>query len=83
MTTYTVGWLLWIAAFFLLELPALASRVPGRTLSEHTWRWFKVLDDRHTPITWVLRGVLLLFLSWLFLHLGFGWLTPSHPLPWR
>jgi hypothetical protein len=83
MSWYTVAWVGWLLLFLGLELPALASRVPGETLSEHVWSWFKVLDDRHTPITWVLRSVLLLFLGWLFLHLGFGWLTPSHPLPWR
>lgn len=83
MDWYTAGWLVWILTFFCLEVPALANKRGGDTLSEHTWKWFRVLDDRHTPTTWVLRGVLLLFLGWLFLHLGFGWITPSHPLPWR
>jgi hypothetical protein len=80
---YTLGWLLWFAGFLLLELPALANKRDGDTLSEHVWSWFHVQDSRHTAVTWILRCVLLLFLGWLFLHLGFGWLTPSHPLPWR
>jgi hypothetical protein len=80
---YTVGWVLWIVAFFCLELPALASKVPGKTLSEHVWDWFRVRDSRHTALTWALRGFLLVLLFWLFFHLGFGWFTPTHPLPGR
>jgi len=83
MDWYTAGWLAWFAMFLCLELPALVNRYDGDTLSEKTWAWFRVFDDRHTPTTWVLRGVLLLFLCWLTLHLAFGWLTLSHPLPWR
>lgn len=82
MDWYTAGWLAWIAAFLLLELPALANKRDGDTLSEHVWRWFRVFDSRHTPLTWALRTTLLLFLGWLLLHLAFGWLTPTHPLPW-
>lgn len=83
MAWYTLTWLLWGAAFFLVEGRALFSRRSGATLSEHIWTWFRVLDPRPTARTWILRGVLLVVLGWLFLHLGFGWLTPTHPLPWR
>lgn len=75
MDLWTLGWLIWLAAFLALEVPALASRTPGASLSEHVWHWFRVLDRRPTKTTWVLRGLLLAFLGWLFLHLGFGWLT--------
>lgn len=72
MDWYTVGWLAWLGMFVCLELPALANKRPGDTLSEHVWRWFRVYDDRHTALTWFLRGALLLFMTWLWLHLDFG-----------
>lgn len=70
---WTVMWVLWITAFGLIEGPALLTRTPGATLSEHVWAWFRVRDKRPTAVTWVLRGVLLAILTWFFGHLGFGW----------
>lgn len=75
MSWYTVAWLAWIAAFALVEGKALLSKQRGDTLSEHIWAWFRVKDPRPTVLTWVLRSVLLVFLAWLTLHLGFGWLS--------
>lgn len=66
------AWVAWIGGFVMLEVPALLTRQPGATLSEHVWAWFHVNDSRHTVTTWVLRSVLLVFLAWLLLHLGFG-----------
>lgn len=83
MDAWTARWLVWIALFFALEIPALLNKQPGQTLSEHVWAWFRVKDSRHTVITWLLRSVLLLFLIWLLFHLGFAWFTPTHPLPGR
>jgi len=80
---YTVAWTAWLGAFLALELPALANRRDGDTLSETVWRWFHVRDDRQTAITWAMRAVLSLFLTWLLFHLTLGWFTPTHPLPWR
>lgn len=73
---YTIAWILWGIAFLAIEIPALLfSRQPGATLSEHIWAWFRVKDKRPTAYTWFLRAVLLAFLTWLLLHLGFGWLS--------
>jgi hypothetical protein len=83
MSWYTVAWLAWLGFFGVVEGKALANRRDGDTFSEHVWRWFRVHDARPTPLIVVLRAVLALFLLWLLLHLTFGWLTPSHPLPWR
>jgi hypothetical protein len=73
MSWYTAAWLLWIAAFAAVEGKALLNKQGGATLSAHIWAWFRVKDPRPTGVTWVLRSVLLLFLGWLFVHLGFGW----------
>ena len=72
---FTVLWILWIVAFVVIEGEALLIRQPNSTLSAHVWRWFAVKDPRPTPRTWALRAVLLVFLVWLLLHLGFGWLS--------
>jgi hypothetical protein len=69
---WTVLWLLWGAAFALIEGAALLSRQPGTTLSEHVWAWFRVKDQRPTRVTWVLRAVLYGFLGWLVIHLTLG-----------
>ncbi len=70
---WTILWLLWIAAFFAIEIPALLAKDPDASLSDHIKDWFHVRDKRPTALTWVLRGVLLAFLVWLTGHLEFGW----------
>jgi hypothetical protein len=82
MSWYTWAWLLWLAWFLAVEGVALANKRDGDTLSEHVWKWFHVRDPRPTWLVVVGRIVLGLFLLWLCLHLVFGWLTPTHPLPW-
>lgn len=72
---YTIAWIGWLAAFAALEGAALIRRRPGLTFSENVWAWFHVRDPRPTGQTWALRAVLLAFLGWLLLHLGFGWLS--------
>lgn len=69
---YTIAWLIWGAAFFAIEIPALIWGRTANTLSGHVWNWFHVRDRRPTAITWALRGVLLAVLVWLVGHLGFG-----------
>jgi hypothetical protein len=72
MTGYTIAWLVWLAAFAVIEGFAIAHREPGRTLSEHVWRWFSVKDK--TKGFKMRRFVLLAFLAWLTLHfLTGGW----------
>jgi hypothetical protein len=65
---YTLWWLGWIAAFFVIELAALIKhRGQGYTLSEHVWSWFAITGDR--PRLWRIRRVLLIaFMGWLSLH---------------
>ena len=69
---WTVLWLLWGAAFALIEGAALLNKDENATLSAHIWAWFRVRDRRPTRITWVLRAVLYAFLGWLVIHLTLG-----------
>lgn len=66
MSGWTVAWALWISAFFAIEIPAIANKKPGDTLSEHVWSWFAI---KGKPTGWRARRlVLLAFLAWLSLH---------------
>lgn len=80
---YTVAWIFWLAFFLLVEGVALFNKRPGDTFSEHIWRVWHVFDRRPTALVIVARVPLGLFLLWLLLHLTFGVMTPTHPLPWR
>jgi hypothetical protein len=79
---YTVAWLFWLGFFLLVEGKALFNKREGDTFSEFVWKLFKVQDSRPTWLVVAGRIFLGLFLAWLLLHLTFGWLTPTHPLPW-
>ncbi len=70
MSPWTILWIIWLAAFVSIELPA--ARKPGvTTLSEHLWRWFTIKDpDQAWWRKWLLRAFLVL----LTLHLGWGFL---------
>jgi hypothetical protein len=66
---WTALWLVWIAAFFGIELTALARRRPQDTLSDHVWAWFDI--PRHPAPTRqirIRRLTLLGFLAWLVGH---------------
>ena len=66
MTVYDIVWLIWIAAFLVVEGLALRTKVPGATLSAHVWRWFSIKSPGRQ---WRLRRLALLaFMSWLFAH---------------
>lgn len=43
---YTIGWVIWVAGFAVLEGLALANRQAGDTLSEHVWALLDV------PVLW-------------------------------
>jgi hypothetical protein len=81
MTAWTALWLLWGAAFLLIEGVALLNKSIGDTLSEHFWRWLKAGDRAPTWLVWAGRAGVLAFCAWLGLHLSFGWFTPTHPWP--
>ena len=71
-SVWTIGWLLWILYFVILEGVALFRSKPGDTLSEHVWVWFGTQrHDLDRPVTgWTrLRRVLLGgFMLWLSIH---------------
>jgi hypothetical protein len=67
MSGWTTAWLLWIAMFFVIEMPAVFNKRPGDTLSEHIWAWFAIKDK---PKGWRMRRLTLIAaLAWLVLHL--------------
>lgn len=73
MDLFTIGWLIWIAYFLVLEAFAIFSSREGRTLSAHVWVWFGAGKDwKHNTWAWIRRTVLILFMIWLSLHFVFG-----------
>jgi len=67
---WSIAWVWWIIAFGAIEGPALISKVPGATLSEHFWSWFSITTKSSQ---WRLRRFCLLAgLAWLALHLLTG-----------
>lgn len=72
---FTIFWVVWALAAIPVEIWALIRKDRGDTLSEHVWKWFKVMDDRPTVWTWLWRVPLFVFLAWLTGHLAFGWWT--------
>ena len=67
---YSAAWALWLAAFLVVEGVAVFNRKAGDTLSEHVWLWFGVKAAPKSWLVWPLR----LFLGWLAVHLGTGWI---------
>ncbi|TDD97238.1 hypothetical protein E1298_01905 [Actinomadura rubrisoli] len=70
MDPFTAAWVLWIAAFIVIEGRALKRGQPGDTLSEHVWTWFGVKRGW----AWK-RAALAAFMAWLSVHFVFGWMT--------
>lgn len=70
MSVSTIGWLLWILAFFLMEIPQLLNNKSGDTLSEKVWTWFAIknYDKRDRRFGQARRFVLIAFLAWLAAH---------------
>jgi hypothetical protein len=73
MNGWTVAWILWLAMFAVIELPAILNRDKGDTLSEHVWAWFAV---KGKPRGWQWRRLtLIVFLAWLVVHfISGGWI---------
>lgn len=90
----TIPFLVTVGVWLGIELVAALNKNPGDTFSEHVWRWFRVRTDAQTTwslpagkhrngagwVTYALRTVLGLFLTWAFLHLTFG--LPAAPWEW-
>lgn len=62
-------WVAWLGLFVILEGYALWTDKRGDTLSETTWRWFRI----HTPGWHIRRIILAGFLGWLLIHLTAGY----------
>lgn len=60
------AWLVWIALFFVIELPAIFNDRKGDTLSEHFADWFNVATQRGRRV-WVV--VCSLFFGWFIVHI--------------
>lgn len=78
---FTIAWILWIAAFLVIEGIALFRKEKGDTLSEHVWKWFGTrrdveyeVDESGQPKGWLRFGrfVLLAFMAWLTAHFVTG-----------
>lgn len=71
MSGYTIGWLVWLAAFAVLEGKALFNKTPGDTLSEHVWKWFATTQGstgKPSGSVRLRRFALLAFMGWLSVH---------------
>lgn len=59
---WNTAWLVWLAIFLALEVPAALSKAPGKTLSEHVWGWFGTPGRRVVlGLFWVALGVHLIW----------------------
>lgn len=66
---YTVAWLAWIAAFFLIEVPPVLEHRQEDTLSDHVWLWFGIPKHPAPPTQLRARRLALLALmAWLCAH---------------
>lgn len=77
MNAFTISWLVWAAAFAVIEGIALTNHVKGDTLSEHIWALFRVpRPGRPNPmpdgLTRLSRFLLLAGMAWLTVHLVTG-----------
>ncbi|SFC55426.1 hypothetical protein [Streptomyces aidingensis] len=66
MDGYTIAWLVWLAAFGVIEGTALLNKREGDTLGAHVWKWAAIKGD--SRLVWVRRGLLVAFLAWLSAH---------------
>lgn len=81
-SVYVLVWCAWGLIFLVTEGAALLNKRDGDTLSEQFWRAFHVYDRRPTVAVIIGRAILILFGAWLTVHMAFGTMTLSHPLPW-
>lgn len=70
MTGWTWLWLIWIAGFLAVELPAAFNKQPGDTLSEHVWKWFSIKNKSKGYKA--RRLGFLAFWAWLTVHFFSG-----------
>ena len=82
MNFWVLAWSALGLAVLALEGVALLNKRDGDTMSEQFWRAFHVYDARPTKLVIAGRVILGLFGLWLTIHMTFGTMTLSHPLPW-
>lgn len=70
---YTLGWIVWIIGFGLLEYRAIKNKKPGDTLSAHVWSVIGTGSDSPSVLNWITRGVLAVGFGWLIPHFYLGW----------
>ena len=67
MSGWTLAWLLWFAAFFAIEIPAIRNDVKDDTLSEHFRKWFSTKTKPGRTSWIVVSGV---FFAWFVTHIA-------------
>lgn len=71
MSWWTVAWIVWIAGFFVIEIPAIRNDLREDTLSEHFRRWFSVRTKLGRTAWIVVSGG---FFAWFVTHIvSPGW----------
>ena len=70
---YTVGWIIWILGFGVLEYNAIKNKSKGDTLSAHVWSVIGTGKDSPSALNWVMRGGLAILFGWLGPHFFLGW----------
>ncbi len=74
MSGYRWLWVAWIAAFLGLELTAIIRRRFQDTLSEFVWHLTNQAPGNTFAEWTAIHFFVLVFLLWLLIHLGFGYL---------
>lgn len=64
---WTTLWLLWFAAFAVIEGVAIKNDVQGDTLSEHLRLWFRTDTKRGRTAWLIVSGV---FFAWFVTHIA-------------
>lgn len=65
---YTLGWIIWILGFGVLEYKAIKNKSEGDTLSEHVWSVIGTGADSPSALNWVFRIGLGGLFAWLIPH---------------
>ena len=68
---FTLGWILWIFVFVIIEGIAVINKEKGDTLSEHFWKLFDIKETEKPSK--IMRFGALAGLTWLYVHLLTGW----------
>lgn len=67
MSVWTILWLLWGAAFAVIEGLSIRNDAKGDTLSEHLRLWFRTDTKRGRTAWLVISGV---FFAWFTTHIA-------------